>query len=324
MRITSLLGITIGAITALSLTSGASAQSYPTKPIRIIVPQAPGGGNDLNARMVAQPLAERVGQPVVVENKPGAGSIIGSDFVAKAPPDGYTLLSVSSSIAILPSMNSKTPFDPVKDFTPIALLSSYPHVVVVTPSSAITSIKALIAAAKSKPGAINFGSAGNGTPTQLGPELFKSLTGVSMTHVPYNGGGPALAGLIGGQTQVYFGPMPAVLAQIKANKVRPIAVTSITRSKVLPDVPTIAESGVSGFRQDAWNGLLAPARMPVAIVEKLNTEINAALGTPAIKQRYAAQGTEVGGMSYKEFAALLKSEVSTWSKVIREAGIKAE
>ncbi|MBI3935755.1 MAG: tripartite tricarboxylate transporter substrate binding protein [Betaproteobacteria bacterium] len=301
-----------------------SPESYPVRPIRLVVPQSPGGATDFNARLVAVPLSERFGQPVVVDNRPGAGSLIGTDLVAKAAPDGYTLLGISSSITIIPSMYSKVPFDTVKDFAPVALLSSYPHLVVVHPSVPVNSVKELIALAKAKPGALNFASAGKGTPTQLGAELFKSMAGIDIVHVPYKGGGPAVTALLGGQVQLYIGPIATVLPHVKAGKFRALAVTGAKRSLIIPDLPTVAEAGLPGFRQDAWNGLLAPARTPPAVIKKLNAEVNAVLKMPAIRERFAADGVEAGGISSAELGALLKSEIAKWAKVIREAGIKPE
>lgn len=314
---------TLWPLAATAATPGA-LENYPVRPVRLIVPQSPGGGSDLYARMVAQPLAERIGQPVVIDNRAGAGSLIGTELVAKAIPDGYTLLGISSSFTILPGIYKQIPFDPVKDFAGVALTSSYPHVVVVHPSVAANSIKELIALAKAKPGALNYGSAGVGTPTQLSPELFKYMAGVNMLHVPYSGGGPALNALVGGQVQVYFGPIATVLPQVKGGKLRALAVTSARRSTILPELPTVAEAGVAGFEQDAWNGLLAPARTPTAVLRKLNSEVNAVLKTSAIRERYAVEGVEARTMSPDELDAMLRKEISKWAQVIKHAGIKPE
>ncbi len=311
-----------------SLAAGAppenAAGSYPDRPIRLIVPQSPGGGSDLYARMVAQPLAERLGHAIVVDNRAGAGSLIGTETVAKAAPDGYTLLAMSSSFTIIPSMYKKVPYDPIKDFVPVTLLTTYPHVVVLHPSVPANSIKELIALAKAKPGALNYASAGVGTPTQLGAELFNSMAGTSIVHVPYKGGGPALTNLVGGQVQVYFGPLATVLPQVKAGKIKAIAVTSINRWPTLPELPSVSEAGLPGYRLDAWNGMLAPARTPPAIIKKLNGEINAVLKTPALRERLAAEGVGPGGISSEEMGALIKNEIAKWAKVIKQAGIPPE
>ena len=298
--------------------------SYPVRPIRLVVPQSPGGGTDLYARLIAAPLSERLGQSVVIDNRAGAGSLIGTDLVAKAAPDGYTLLGISSSITIIPSIYKEVPFDPVRDFAPVALLSSYPHLVVVHPAVPVNSIKELIALAKAKPGALNFASAGAGTPTQLGAELFNSLAGVKMVHVPYKGGGPALTALLGGEVQVYFGPIATVLPHVKAGKLKALAVTGAKRSPIFPELPGVGEAGLPGFVQDAWNGLMAPARTPPAIIKKLNREIGVVMNMPALRERFAAQGVEAGGMSPEELASMLRSEIAKWSKVVRQAGIKPE
>src|SRR3972149_3844671 len=280
-------------------------------------------GPQIAADRILRGVARR-GHPVVVDNRPGAGSLIGTELGAKSGPDGYTLLGISSSLTIIPSMYKKVPFDPIKDFAAVTLLSSYPHLVVVHPSLPAKSIKELIAVAKAKPGVLNYGSAGIGTPTQLGAELFNSMAGTNIVHVPYQGGGPAVTALLGGQVQAYFGPIATVLPHVKSGKRRALAVTSITRSSVLPDLPTVAQAGLPGFRQDAWNGLLAPARTPPAIIKKLNGEINEVLKMPAVRERLAAQRVEPGGISSAEMSAMLKDEIAKWAKVIKQAGIKPE
>jgi tripartite-type tricarboxylate transporter receptor subunit TctC len=319
-----LLSVALGSPFACALAVEPAAANYPDRPIRLIVPQSPGGGSDLYARMVAQPLAERLGHAIVVDNRAGAGSLIGTETVAKAAPDGYTLLAISSSFTIIPSTYKKVPYDPVKDFAPVTLLTTYPHVVVLHPSVAANSVKELIALAKAKPGALNYASAGVGMPTQLGAELFNSMAGTHIVHVPYKGGGPALTNLIGGQVQAYFGPLATVLPHVKAGKIKAIAVTSIQRWPSLPDLPSVSEAGLPGYRLDAWNGMLAPARTPPAIIKKLNGEINAVLKTSAIRERLAAEGVGPGGTSSEEMGAMLKSEIAKWAKVIKQAGIEPE
>ena len=304
--------------------ASAGAASYPDRPVRVVVPSSAGGGSDFFARLVLLPVSERLGQPAVIDNRPGAGSLIGSDIVAKAEPDGYTLLLVSSSFVINPSVYKKMPFNSRRDFTPVALLSVYPHLAVVHPSSPVKSMKELIALAKAKPGTLNFASAGIGTPTHLGTELFASMAGINIVHVPYKGGGPAIVAIQGRQVQLYIGPIVVLLSHAKAGRLKAIAVTGAKRSAALPDVPSVAESGVPGFRQDAWNGLVAPARTSPAIIGKLNSEIRAVLKMSAIHKTLAAQGVEPGEVSSGEFGAMLWKEMDLWAKVIRDAGIKPQ
>ncbi len=300
------------------------AESYPVRPIRMVVPQSPGGANDLTARLIAPRLAERLGQSVVVDNRPGAASLVGTELVAKAAPDGYTLLVAPSSLTTIPSMYRYVPFDPVRDFAPVTTLSSYPNLVVVHPSVPANSVKDLIALAKAKPGTLNYASGGTGTGTHLGAELFKATAGVDIVHVPYKGGGPAVTALLGGQVHLYFGPIATVLLPVKVGKLKALAVTSAGRSPVVPDLPSVAEAGLPGFEQITWNGLLAPARTPRAIVNKLNSEVNAILKTHAVRERFAAEGVAPGGISPEAFAAMIRNEIAKWARVIRQAGIRSE
>ena len=301
----------------------AAEAPWPVRPVRIIVPQSAGGQTDLTARLIGPQLTERLGQPMVIDNRPGAGSMLGTDMVAKAAPDGYTLL-LPSSLTIFPSVYKHVPFDPVRDFAPITMLTYYPNLVVVPPSLPVTSIRELIALAKAKPGSLNFASGGTGTPTQLSAELLKSMAGIDMVHVPFKGGGPAITALLGGQVQVYFGPIATVLQLVNAGKLRAIGVTSLKRSGVAPEVPTVAESGVPGFEQITWNGLSAPARTPPAVIARLVKEINVILRLPAIRDRFAAEGVEMGGIPPEQLAAIIKGELEKWAKVARAAGIVPE
>ena len=300
------------------------AVHYPTRPIRIVVPQSPGGGMDFTARLVAPRLSERLGQPMVVDNRSGAGTLVGTDLVAKAAPDGYTLLVVSNALTIIPSIYKKVPFDPVRDFAPVTTLSSFPNVVLVHASVPANSVKELIALAKAKPGTLNYASGGAGTGTQLFVELFKSMAGVDIVHVPYKGGGPALAALLGGQVQLYFAPIPAALTLLKAGRLKALAVTSAKRTLVAPELPSMTEAGLPGYDESTWNGLLAPARTPPAVIKKLNSEVSALLQMPALRERFAAEAAEAGGISSERFAAMIKSEIAKWAKVIRGAGIMPE
>ncbi len=298
-----------------------AAQHYPVRPIRVVVPQAPGGSTDFTARLVAPLLAERFGHSVVVDNRAGSGSLLGTDLVAKSIPDGYTLLVVASSITINPSMYKKLPFDPVRDFAPVTILSSFSNLMAVHPSLPANSVKELIALAKAKPGALNFASGGTGTATHLVAELFKSMAGIDIVHVPYKGGGPAITALLGNEVHLYFGPINTMLGHVKSGRLKGLAVSSAKRQLAAPDVPSVAESGLPGFEQTTWNGLLAPARTPGAVIQKLSSEVRAILNMALIIERFTRDGVETGGNTPEEFAVMLKREIAKWAKVIREAGI---
>jgi tripartite-type tricarboxylate transporter receptor subunit TctC len=303
---------------------GQSATPYPNRPIRIVVPQSPGASTDLTARLIGQKLNAAFGQSVVVDNRPGAGSIIGTDLVAKATPDGYTLLVVASSITLNPSLHKNLPFDSVRDLAPITQLSSFPNMLAVHPTLPVKTVKELIALAKAKPGAINYGSSGAGTGTHLSAELFKYMTGVDMVHVPYKGGGPAVQALLGGQVQLNFATIVSVLPHVRAGKLRAIALTTAKRSPSAPDVPTIAESGVSGYDHGPWNGFLAPARTPRAVIARLNEEVARILHTPETRALFMNEGAEPVGNKPEEFGAIIRTETAKWAKVIQAAGIKAD
>lgn len=306
--------------------SGAAqgAEPYPARPVRIIVPQSPGGTTDFTARLIGPKLGERFGQTVVVDNRPGAGSMLGIELVTKAAADGYTLLVVASSLSIMPSVLKKLPFDPVKDLTPITTLAVYPNLVVVHPAVPATSIKELIAYAKAKPGALNFASGGTGTGTQLTAELFKSMAGIDMMHVPYKGGGPAITALLGGQVQVYFAAIPSTLPFIKGGRLRALAVTSAKRSPAAPDVPSMAEAGVPGYDELTWNGLLAPAKLPASLLKKIHADADAVLKLPFVREKFFAEGAESGGASPEAFGKLIQTEIVKWAKLTRDVGIKPE
>ena len=300
------------------------AQAYPNRPVRLIVPQSPGASTDLTARLIAQKLTGALGQQVVVDNRPGAGSIIGTDLVAKATPDGYTLLVVASSITLNPSLHKNLPFDPVRDLAPITQLSAFPNILVVHPSLPAKTVKEFIALAKAKPGSINYGSSGAATGTHLSAELFKYMTGIDMVHVPYKGGGPAVQALLGGQVQLNFATIVSVLPHMRAGKLRGIAVTTTKRSPAAPEIPTIAESGVPGYDHGPWNGFLAPAKTPRAIIARLNEETAKVLHLPETKAVFMNEGAEPVGNKPEEFGAIIKSETAKWAKVIAAAGIKAD
>jgi tripartite-type tricarboxylate transporter receptor subunit TctC len=313
-----------GVFPTAALAQGARGPDYPVRPVRIIVPQSPGASTDMTARLVAQGLSEALKQPVVVDNRPGAGSTLGTDLVAKATPDGYTLLVVASSITINPSLRKKLPYDAVRDLAPIAQLSSFPNMLTVHPSLPVKTVPDLIALAKAKPGELNLGSAGTGTGTHLSAELFKSMTGVQWVHVPYKGGGPSVTALLGGQVHFSFASIPSVMLHVRSGKLRGVAVTTAKRSPVLPEIPAIAESGVPGYDHGPWNGMFAPARTPKAIVSRLNSHVAKIVHSPDAKKVLNHEGAEPVGNSPEAFGAIVKSETVKWAKVAKAAGIQPE
>ena len=302
----------------------ALAQNYPVKPIRIIVPQSAGGSTDLAARVVTQRLDDALKQPIVVDNRPGAGSINGTDLVAKAPPDGYTLLAVAASFTITPSLRKKLPFDPVRDFLPVSQLASLPHVLVLHPSVPVKTVKELIAFAKEKPGQLNCASSGVGTSTHLAAEQFMYMTGTRMLVVPYKGGAPGVIALLGGQVQVYFATISTALPHIRTGKLHALAVTSAKRSSVAPELPTVSEAGVTGYEHSSWVGILAPAKTPRHVIEKLNTEIVKIVNAPDVKAVFLRDGLESVGNSPREFETIIKAEVAKWQTLVKAAGIPVE
>jgi len=303
----------------------ASAQGYPNRTIRLVVPFPAGGTTDILAREVAQKLTEVFGQAVVVDNRPGAAGNIGSDLVAKSAPDGYTLLmGTVGTHAINPSLYSKMPYDHVKDFAPVVLVAGVPNVLVVNPALPVNSVSDLIKLAKDKPGQINFASSGSGTSIHLSGELFKTMASVDMTHVPYKGSSPALTDLIGGQVQIMFDNLPSALPQIKGGRLRAIAVTSLKRAPVLPDIPTINESGLPGFEASSWFGVLAPAGTPAPIVARINTEVNKWLQSADAREKLLGQGAEAAGGSPEQFASHIRAESEKWAKVVKASGAKVD
>jgi tripartite-type tricarboxylate transporter receptor subunit TctC len=304
--------------------SGAAEQPYPTRPIRIIVPQSAGGSTDLVARAVAQRLGEALKENVVVDNRPGAGSLHGTDLVAKSSPDGQTLLVVAASFTINPSLRKNLPFDPMRDFAPISQLVSLPHILVVHPTVPVKSVKELVALAKSKPGQLNFGSSGIATSTHLAAELFMHMADVKMVNVPYKGGAPGMTALLGGQVHLYFATISTALPHINAAKLRALGVTSAKRSTAAPQYPTIAEAGVPGYQHQSWVGMLAPAKTPRAIVRKLNAEVVKIVRAPAMKASLLRDGLEVAGDSPEEFGRDIRTEIAKWQKLTKAAGIKPE
>jgi tripartite-type tricarboxylate transporter receptor subunit TctC len=300
-------------------------QAYPSKPIRIVVPYPPGGFNDTLGRTLAAKLQEAWGQPAVVENKPGGNTLIGSDAVAKAAPDGYTLLVVAFPFAVTPSLIRNMPYDTVRDFAPIALCAQSPNVLVVNPQVLpVKTVGELIALAKSKPGALSYASTGNGSSNHISMELFESLAGVRLLHVPYKGSAPAVVDMLGGQVQVMFDNAPNVMPQVRAGKLRALAQSGATRSPVAPDLPTVAEAGVPGYEVTVWFGLVAPAATPRAVVMKLNAEVLRILAMPDVRERFLALGVEPLGSTPEEFATHIRAQMDKWGKVVKDAGVKAE
>jgi tripartite-type tricarboxylate transporter receptor subunit TctC len=307
------------------LSVGAAGQTaYPAKPVRFVVPSSAGGGTDIIARSVAHKLSESLGQQFVVENRPGAGQMIGIELVAKSPADGYTLLMTASTLAINPIMYKKVSYDPQRDFAPITQAASLPNVLVVHPSLPAKSVAELIALAKRQPGRINYASAGIGTSPQMSMELLKSMAKIDMVHIPYKGSAPGVVDLLAGQVTVMTPNVLTALPHIKSGRLRALAVTSAKRSEALPEVPTIAESGLPGYDSVQWYGVLAPAGTPREIVARLHVEIARALRAPDVRERLAADGAEPVGSSPEEFAAFIKSEIEKWARVASAAGIRAE
>jgi tripartite-type tricarboxylate transporter receptor subunit TctC len=305
--------------------ASAFAADYPAKPIRLVVPYAPVGGADGVARIVARRMSENIGQPIVIDNKGGAGSILGTEIVAKAEPDGYTLLlGQSGPISITPAVYKSLPYDPVKDFAPISMTTAYPYILVVNPDLPAKSLQELVALAKSKPGALNYGSTGVGAANHLVSEMFSSKAGLKMTHVPYRGTALAVGDLLSGQLAMVFGDPVTVLSQIRAGKLRALAVTSLQRSPVAPEVPTVAESGFPEFEALAWHGLLAPAKTPSAIVQRLNEEIGKALADHATKKLLEDQAMQTVGNRPAEFAAFIQKDIVLWKGVAAAANVTVE
>jgi tripartite-type tricarboxylate transporter receptor subunit TctC len=303
----------------------AAAQPYPSKPVRVIVAFAPGGGADIVARMISQRLGERLGQPFVVDNRGGAGGIIGTDMAAKAAADGYTLLfGQSGPNTMNPSLYAKLPYDAVKDFAPITQATVYPYVIAVHPSVPAKTLADLIALAKAKPRGVSYGSAGLGSSAHLAVELLVRQAGIELNHIPYKGAGPALADTVAGQVNMVFGDAASATQQAKAGKVRALAVTGARRSPLIPDVPTASESGLPGYEATAWHGFLAPAGTPPDVIAKLHGEIVAILKTPELRERLERDGIETVGNTPDQFAAYIRSEIEKWGTVVRQTGIKLE
>ena len=303
----------------------AQAQQYPVKPIRIVVSFPPGGPTDIAARFVANHFTKAFGHPAMVENISGAAGIVGADRVAKSPPDGYTLLMSSSNpFSVAQLLNPSMPFDALKDFAPISIVIRTPNYLVANPKLPVDTVRELIAYARANPGKLTYSSAGTGTSTHLGVELFKNMTGTSIVHIPYKGSAPSVAAVMAGETQMAMETAPPLIPQIKAGRLKMLAVTTIQRTRLLPEVPTVAESGLRGFDTYTWFGMAAPAGVPREVVQKLHAEIVKGLAVPDVRQKLENLGAEVIGSTPEEFTALQKSETAKWAKLVKEVGIKGE
>ncbi|MFG5776234.1 Bug family tripartite tricarboxylate transporter substrate binding protein [Comamonas sp. J-3] len=314
----------IAAATAALCGSANAQSSYPSKPVTIVVPFSPGGATDIMSRTLAERLKNRLGQPVIVENKPGAGTMIASEHVAKAAPDGHTVLLAASSLGIAPSLYSKVNYDPVKDFAPISLVASVVHVLSVHPSIPAKNVAELVSYVKANPAKANYGSVGAGTSTHLESELFNTMAGIKMEHVPYKGSAPALLDLVGGNINVMFDAYASSKPFINDNKIRLLAVTTAKRSALLPDVPTVAESGLPGYEAMPWLGFVAPAGTPAAVVNKFHAELMEVLKEPAVQEKFQSLGLEIIGNTPAEFSEFIKKDIVKWAKVVKDSGAKAD
>ena len=314
------------AIAAATVCGSAHAQAtnYPTKPVTIVVPFSPGGATDIMSRTLAERLKNRLGHPVIVENKPGAGTMIASEYVAKAAPDGHTVLLAASSLGIAPSLYAKVNYDPVKDFTPISLVASVVHVLSVHPSVPAKNVAELVTWVKANPTKANYGSVGAGTSTHLESELFNTMAGVKIEHVPYKGSAPALLDLVSGNINVMFDAYASSKPFINDNRIRLLAVTTAQRSKLLPNVPTVAESGLPGYEAMPWLGFVAPAGTPAPIVNKFHAELMEVLKEPAVQEKFQSLGLEIIGNNPAEFADFIKKDIVKWGKVVKDSGAKAD
>lgn len=317
-------GTALSAIFALTNTGIVHAQAWPAKPIRFVVPYPPGGSNDVLTRITAQAMSPGLGQPIVIDNRGGAGGMIGADNVAKSPADGYSIVNVQASFTANAALRTKMAYDPIADFAYIGMMARGPLLVVVHPSLPVKNIRELIALAKARPGQINYGSTGTGGHNHLATELFRRMAGINIVHVPYKGVAPALTDLMGGHTQLVMTSLPSAMTQVQAGRLKALAVGSEKRSSFMPEMPTIAESGVPGYMAEFWWGLAAPAKTPSDIVNRLATELTKALQSTDLKQRFAGEGAEPSVMSREQFTGFVKNEITRWRKVAQDTGIKPD
>src|SRR4051812_925163 len=322
--IRALLALTSAAIAAFAWSGAACSQAYPSKPVKIVVPYGVGGPADLYARFIGARLQAAMSQPFVIENRPGAGSIVGTDAVAKSPPDGYTLVMMSNTHTVNETLIPKKPFDLMRDLAPITGVNYSDLLMVIHPSVPAANLKEFIALAKSKPGALNYASSGNGTPYHMAGELFKAMAGVDILHVPHKGSDQARASVLGGQVQMMFDAVPTMVASAAGGKVKALATTGARRSPVTPNMPTVSEAGVPGYEAGIWLGLMAPAKTPRPVLEKLNAEVNKVINSPETKETWLKQGTVAMGMSIDQFDKFLREEIVKWAKVVKVSGAKAD
>lgn len=325
MSITHQAGAVVTALAACTLlATEAGAQTYPSRAVRFIIPQSAGSATDTVARMIGSRLAEKFGQPVIPENRTGAGGVIGAEITAKAAPDGYTITIVSATHTVNPSLRRNLPYDTVADFAPVTMATAQPYVMLAHPSLPAKNVKELVALARTRPGQINYASSGAGTLGHLGFELLKTSANISMVHVPYKGIVPAITDIVGGHVSLLYSTVVSGMPQVNAGKLRALAVSSIKRAQVAPNVPTVAESGFPGYDVSGWYGILVPAKTPAEIINRLNSEIVAILRSPAVTERLAADGSEAVGNTPEQFGAHIKSEITKWGKVVKAAGITAD
>lgn len=323
VRIVALAAGLVAAGACLAQTQ-ASAAGYPGRPVRLVVPFAPGGTNDVIGRIIADKLSERLGQPFVVDNRAGANMVVGSEIVARAGPDGHTLLIVAAGFAINPSLRKQLPYDTGRDFAPIGLVVGAPYLMVVHPSVPAKTVNEFVAWVKSRPGKVNYASVGAGSPPHLAAELLKITAGIDMQHIPYKGGGAVLPDLMAGRVSMFFGSISTLGPHVQTGKIRAVAVTTVKRSPAMPEVPTVIESGLAGYEVNGWYGLLAPGKTPRAILARLNAELRQVLTDPETRGRFLKIGMDPAPGTAEEFAALIKSEIAKWAKVVRAAGITPE
>ena len=312
------------ALAAAVFSAAAWSQSYPAKTVKIVVPYGVGGPADIYARFIGAKLQDALGQTFIVEDRPGAGSIVGTDYVAKSEPDGYTLLMMSNTHTVNETLIPKKPFELMRDFAPITGVNYSDLLMVIHPSVPANNLKEFIALAKSKPGALNYASSGNGTPYHMAGELFKAMAGVDIVHIPHKGSDGARTSILGGQVQMMFDAVPTMAANARAGKVKALATSGAKRSPVTPDLPTVAEAGVPGYESGIWLGLMAPAKTPRPVLEKLNAEVNKIINSPEVKEAWAKQGAFPMGMSIDGFDKFLRDDIAKWSKVVKATGMKVE